>query len=567
MTGATLLLVGFVGGLLAGVSPCVLPVLPAILLGSAAGPGEQTPGRTGHARPVAIVAGLALSFALITLFGTLLLAALHLPSSLLRWLGLAALILVGVAMLVPQVEQLLDRVFAKIPQRNITANGTGTVGGFVLGLALGAVFVPCAGPVLAAIAVAGATATVGAETVLLTVAFAAGVSLPLLAVALAGDRITTRVRALQRHQRLVRGVAGTLIIALAIALTFDLTGAIQRRIPDYTAGLAAPLRSHIPVPAVAGDGSLRTCQIAAFNGTDDGLADCGRAPELTGISPWLGSAPTSLAALRGDVVLIDFWAYSCINCQRSLPHVEAWWQKYRPFGLSVIGVHTPEYAFERDPANVSAGARKLGLTFPVAIDNDYGTWKAYQNVAWPAEYLIDATGVIRHVSLGEGRYDRTEGHLRALLAAARPGIALPAPTDLPDSTPTDRQRTPELYLGAEKQHGYSGTGGYTNGTRGFADTDPPAPNTFRLTGVWTVSGEAITAGPGAQITLAYRARDVYLDVGGTGTLTVSEGGRTRTIGVSGPPNIRTVADHRDSQSGTVTIGLSPGLSVYSFTFG
>ena len=567
----TLLLVGFVGGILAGISPCVLPVLPVVLMGSAAssaGDGAApADNNAGRLRAVLIVAGMTVSFALITLFGTLLLAALHLPSSLLRWLGLGALVFVGLAMIFPPLEQFLERLFARIPQRQVTAQGSGALGGFILGLALGAVFVPCAGPVLAAIAVAGATGTIGTETVLLTVAFAAGVSIPLLIVALAGNKLADRVRGLQRRQRVVRGVAGALVIALAIALTFDVTGAIQRRIPDYTRAISDPLQSHVNVPVAAGNGTLRTCQEAAFNGRDDGLADCGRAPEFTGIAQWQNSPPMRMADLRGKVVLVDFWAYSCINCQRSLPHVQAWWKRYEPFGLRVVGVHTPEYAFEHNAANVASGAARLGLTFPVAIDNDYRTWKAYQNVAWPADYLVDATGVIRHVSLGEGRYDRKEGYLRALLTAANPGAKLPAATDLPDHTPTDRQRTPETFLGVEKQQSYGGTGPYTAGTRTYSDAAGAAPNTYRLDGAWTLTTDGIAAGPGARITLAYRASDVYLNVGGTGTVTVTEAGTTRTIAVSGAPNIRTVANHQVSEAATMTIALSPGLTAYSFTFG
>ncbi|MFT4201086.1 cytochrome c biogenesis protein CcdA [Gordonia sp. (in: high G+C Gram-positive bacteria)] len=556
----TLLLVGFVGGLLAGVSPCVLPVLPVILLGGASSTGSRS-------RAVAIVAGLTLSFALITLFGTLLLAALHLPSSLLRWLGLGALVLLGVSMLVPPVERLLERAFAWIPQRQVATKDSGALGGFLLGLALGAVFVPCAGPVLAAIAVAGATGTIGTQTILLTVAFAAGVAIPLLAVALAGNKLTDRVRGLQQHQRLVRGIAGATVIALAIALIFDVTGAIGRRIPDYTKSLAAPLTTRINVPLAAGNGSLRTCQEGAYNGVDDGLDDCGRAPEFTGISQWLNGPPVTMADLRGKVVLVEFWAYSCINCQRSLPHVQAWWKRYESSGLRVVGVHTPEYAFEHDTDNIAAGAAKLGLTFPLAVDNDYGTWKAYQNVAWPAGYLIDATGVIRHVSLGEGDYDQKEVDIRALLTAANPGVVLPAPTQVRDATPTDRQRTPETYFGTAKQQMYDGRGAYVDGESTFDDDGEPALHHYRLTGPWTLSEEAITAGPGAAIRLSYRAREVYLNVAGTGTLTITEGGRTRTVEVSGPPDIRTVASNPTSRASTVSIALSPGLAAYSLTFG
>ncbi|GAA4389372.1 redoxin domain-containing protein [Tsukamurella soli] len=583
----TLLLIGFIGGILAGISPCVLPVLPVILLGAAEAAPAQTapaeivpagPAATGPsvaespparrrfpARPVLIVLGLTLSFSLITLFGTVVLSLLHLPTDLLRWLGLAALLLLGLSMLVPAVERIVERAFAWIPQRSVG----GDRGGFVLGLALGAVFVPCAGPVLAAIAVAGATGRIGWNTVTLTVAFALGTAIPLLLIAFAGRQLSTRVRALQRRQRGIRAVAGVAIIALAVALTFNVTDVLQRKVPDYTQALGNSLGTDAAAVAVAGTGSLQTCQRAAFNGADV-FSDCGRAPEITGISQWLNTqpdTPRTLAALRGKVVLIDFWAYSCINCQRELPHVEAWWKTYAPYGFQVIAVHTPEYAFERNPANVAAGARKIGLTTPIAIDTGYGTWNAYHNVSWPASYLIDATGVIRHVSIGEGDYPQQERDIRSLLLAAHPSVTLPKPTDLPDTTPDGADLTPETYLGVERQQYYGGTGGYTAGTHTFTAPKALDANTFGLGGTWTIGNESITAGSGAALSLSYQASKVYLDVGGTGTLTATEDGATRTIAVSGAPNIYTVASHPGTQTGTVTVGLTPGLAAYSFTFG
>ena len=192
--------------------------------------------------------------------------------------------------------------------------------------------------------------------------------------------------------------------------------------------------------------SLQDCQTAALYG-GSGLEQCGPAPAFSGIQQWLntpGGKPVSLAALKGKVVLVDFWAYSCINCQRELPHVEAWDKDYAADGLEVVGVHTPEYAFEHVPSNVAAGVRRLGLTFPVALDNSYDTWNAYDNQSWPAAYLIDASGQIRHVSIGEGDYAGEEQLIRQLLSAAHPGLALPPATDVPDTTPDDpgRRRRP-----------------------------------------------------------------------------------------------------------------------------
>jgi hypothetical protein len=228
-------------------------------------------------------------------------------------------------------------------------------------------------------------------------------------------------------------------------------------------------------------------------------------------------------------------------------------------------VHTPEYAFEHVPSNVAAGVRRLGLTFPVALDNSYDTWNAYDNQSWPAAYLIDASGQIRHVSIGEGDYGGEEQLIRQLLSAARPGLALPQATDVPDTTPDDPAQTPETYLGTERQQGYAGRTAYATG-----QFTPPAilpANSFALAGTWTIGQESITAGKGAGITLAFHASSVYLDVGGTGTLTVSAGGTSKVIHVSGAPDIYTVATEQPARAGTVTIRLSPGLQAYSFTFG
>ncbi|MCS3780505.1 redoxin domain-containing protein [Tsukamurella ocularis] len=527
------------------------------------GPGGV---RTSRARPVAIVAGLVLSFSLFTLFGTVVLSLLHLPAGLIRWVGIGALLLLGAAMLVPPLERLLERPFARLSLRVPRIKGDGAAGGFALGVALGAVYVPCAGPVLAAIALAGATDTIGPRTLILTAAFAVGTAIPLLAVALTGHRLADRVRALQRRQRAIRAVGGVLVIALAVALALGVTDLIQRRVPDYTQAVGDRLGAAAIAPQVAGTGSLQQCQQAAFTGTAQ-LADCGPAPEFAGIDPWIGGAPRTMAGLRGKVVLIDFWAYSCINCQRELPHAEAWWKNYRDLGFEVIGVHTPEYAFEHDVGNVTAGSRKLGLTFPIAVDNRTATWSAYRNVAWPAGYLVDVTGTIRLVSLGEGRYDKTETAIRSLLLAANPGATLPPATDVPDATPRNKDRTPELYLGAEKQQGYGGAGGYDSGTRAFTLPDAVQPNTFALDGTWTIDPEGIRARERAALTLSYTAQRVYLDVGGSGTLTVTEGGAVRTIPVDGPPDIRTVVDRQTSGAGTVTVALSPDLVAYSLTFG
>jgi thiol-disulfide isomerase/thioredoxin len=316
-------------------------------------------------------------------------------------------------------------------------------------------------------------------------------------------------------------------------------------------------------------GALGDCQAAAENGLAPELEDCGPAPQLTGLNGWLNTPGDTAPALTGKVVLVDFWAYSCINCQRAIPHVNAWSKAYAAAGLEVVGVHTPEYAFEHVPANIAAGARRLDIGYPIAIDNDYKTWDAFHNESWPADYLIDATGKIRYAGVGEGDYPQIEMLIRQLLTSAHPGAALPGPTDVPDLTPTSPFQTPETYLGAGRARGYQGDMPLRPGTATYTTPDKLADNAFGLAGTWAVTPESITARQNAVITLNYTAEDVYLDVGGTGTVTVTvtAQGQTRTYTVSGAPNIYTVAHTKSLDTGTLEATLSPGLSAYSFTFG
>lgn len=559
------------GGLITGVSPCVLPVLPVVFLSGGVnarttGAKTRTASPERNTRPYFIVAGLTLSFSVFTLLGTLIISALPIPNDTIRWAGLVALILLGIAMIFPRVQDVLERPFARLGQRQVN----GQRGGFVLGLALGAVYVPCAGPVLAAITVAGATGKIGLRTVALTLAFAIGTAIPLLGFALAGRVVAERVRAFRERQRGFRIVAGLVVIGLAIALTFNVTDALQRTVPDYTAGLNKSLNNsalkylHL--------GPAQPIQQCADEPEPD-LQNCGKAPAITGIASWLNTpenSPVSAASLSGKVVLVDFWAYSCINCQRAIPHVEAWYSRYAADGLVVIGVHTPEYVFEHVASNVAAGAKRLHMTYPIALDNDYSTWNNFSNNSWPAEYLIDSNGQVRHVAIGEGDYSGSEMLIRQLLSAARPGVVLPAATDLRDTTPQNPNQTPETYLDSQRcmsNANNPSTGALAAGTHTYSYPSDIPPSTFGLSGTWTVGNESITAGAGAGIELEFNARYVYLDVSGTGTVTATLNGRTTSYPVSGAPNIYTVVSMPDAGSGGVTLTLSPGLQAYSFTFG
>lgn len=565
-----LIIIGLLGGLITGISPCILPVLPVIFLtggaGSARFDGEALPAR--RSRPYLVIAGLVLSFSLVTLVGSLLLGLLGLPQDIIRWAGIIVLIVIGVGLLIPRFEQLLEKPFQWLPRREVNNRGSG----FGVGLALGAVFVPCAGPVLAAIIVAGSTGQIGPGTIVLTLSFAIGVAVPLLVFALAGRGLVERIRAFRKRERGLRITAGVAMIALAVGLVFNVPQLLQRLLPDYTAGLQQDLAEE---QADALDlGGLVTDENRELDNCTNGaeeLESCGTAPSIRGIEQWLNTPDgegLDLAALRGQVVLVDFWAYSCINCQRSIPHVVAWDETYADAGLQVIGIHSPEYAFERDAANVAAGIRDFGIGYPVALDNDLSTWTNYRNRYWPAHYLIDAEGTVRHISFGEGNYAATEKMIRELLQDADPDATLPAATDVADVTPEAGATTRETFLGSAKDVNYGGEGAYRAGAGSFEFPMDQADDTFALQGEWQIETQfAAPAGEGAAVRLDYRASEVRMVLAGSGDIVVrTTDGDRRTITVDGTPRSYRLVQQA-AGAGVLTVEIPPGIQAYSFTFG
>jgi cytochrome c biogenesis protein CcdA/thiol-disulfide isomerase/thioredoxin len=573
-----LILVGAVAGFLAGISPCILPLLPVVLVAGAArpvtdsaGPAEPTTASTGTtasrgglARPLAVVLGLVLSFSVLILAGSEIISLLHLPADSLRDAGIALLALVGLGYLIPPLGALLERPFARIRVRR--PNGSG--GGFALGLALGVLYVPCAGPVLAAITVVGATHRVGLTAVFVTAAFAIGTAVPLLAVALAGGQLSRRLTAIRRRAPQARVVGGVVLIGMAVAIAFNAFQGLEQDVPSYSSALqgSAKVRSELNSLTGVKQTSLTKCNSSATT-----LVDCGPAPNFTGITAWLntpGGKPLTMAGLRGKVVLVDFWTYSCINCQRTLPHVEAWYSRYAKDGFVVVGVHTPEFAFEHVVSNVIAQSAALGVHYPVAVDDNYATWNAYDNEYWPADYLIDAQGNVRHVAFGEGDYSTTEKLIRTLLADAHPGLALPPPTNVPDRTPTG-ELSPETYVGYDRlQYLVPSTDVVENAPSAYQFPASLPLGGMGLSGTWTEHAEEATAGPRAELELGFLAQDVYLVMGGQGSVSVSINGKhMQTIQVAGIPRLYTLYSANAVTSGTMLLQMSPGVQAYDFTFG
>jgi cytochrome c biogenesis protein CcdA/thiol-disulfide isomerase/thioredoxin len=561
---ATLVLVGLLSGLITALSPCVLPVLPVVLTAATPGPGARR-------RPFVVIGGLVVSFAVFTLLGGALLSLLHLPQDLLRWVGVAILAVVGLGLLWPRLGHVLEAPFARTRMPALNRNGNG----FVLGLGLGLVFVPCAGPVLASITVLAATAQIGPGLVVLTLAYAVGVAIPLLVMASAGGAILGRVKAVREHTPRVRQVGGAIMVVTALAIAFNVAEPLQRLTPAWLSGVSdrvendAQVRAELDALAgrdgggAAGGAAANAAEVMTFDQCEadpSRLADCGPARELTGLTGWLNSDPLTLDELRGKVVLLDFWTYSCINCQRTLPYLTTWHDEYADDGLVVLGVHSPEFAFEKVEANVADNAARLGVTYPIALDNDFRTWRAYDQRYWPAHYLIDRTGEVRQVHYGEGAYAETEALIRDLLGLDR---AAPSETDGPALT---AGRTAETYVGAARM------GPHTNadvvaGSAATYTLDPTPPqDTFSLGGTWTVEPEYAQAGPGAELALSFHAARVHLVLAGEGTVTATVGDVTTEVDVTGSPSLYTLYDG-PATTGVLHLSLPADVQAYAFTFG
>jgi cytochrome c biogenesis protein CcdA/thiol-disulfide isomerase/thioredoxin len=603
-----LLLVAFLGGLITGISPCIVPVIPVVVAGGSSA--------TSRRRPFLIIGGLVLSFSLTVLFAQTVLNFLHLPLDFLFWLGVAMLGAIALGLLVPKLGELLERPFARLGSTRYASEG----GGFVLGLSLGPVFVPCAGPVLTAISVAGTHARVGASALLVTLFYAIGITLPLLVLAIVAQRAATSWTGLRKRLPMVRQVAGVVLGIATLAIAFNWLGAVQRDVPGYTTALENHIESTnsacTALRQLSGErqnqfaaanarleGKKATCSVTDAGNTQSGhlaagkststtsttspattspqkstvfmanktnLPNLGHAPNFTGITAWFntpGDQPLSLSDLRGKVVLVDFWTYSCINCQRALPHVEGWYNDYKSDGLVVVGVSSPEFAFEHVVSNVKSAAGSLGIEYPVAVDDNLATWDAYNNEYWPADYLIDPTGVVRAYNFGEGGYGAMESNIRMLLAAN--GVSgLPSRTDVPDKTPTNQSMTPESYVGYQRLSNEVGTSVIPDKAIVY---HPPASipsNSLAFGGTWTVHSEEATAGSNATLGLQFTANDVYLVMSGLGTVAVSLNGQPlTTLHVGGVPKLYTLFSSPSATSGVLSLRVSPGVEAYDFTFG
>jgi cytochrome c biogenesis protein CcdA/thiol-disulfide isomerase/thioredoxin len=541
----------FVAGLITAVSPCVLPVLPIVLAGGASG---------GRRRPYAIIAGLATTFLVSILFASWILGKLGLPQDLLRNISIGLLFLLAATLLFPRLGVALERPFARLSRGPSGDLG----GGFLLGCALGFVFVPCGGPAIAFVTSAAASVDFGFKTLTVAVAYTLGACVVLFAIALGGRRVSSTLRAGVAR---FRPVFGAVIALAALALVFNLDTKLQTWLPGYTNALQNDTEASNAGRSAFARGTNVTARKAATT-PGSKLPDYGKAPAFTGIQEWLNTPagrPLTPAGLRGKVVLVDFWTYSCVNCLRTLPHLKAWYAAYHPQGLEIVGVHTPEFAFEHVPSNVRGAVKRLGVRYPVALDNQYGTWNAYGNQYWPAEYLIDRKGDIRHAHFGEGQYGETERLIRELLAD--PGKKLPVASRLKDPTPNELT-TPESYLGYERLARYAGSQIHRDEVARYTLPSKLSLNDLAYGGQWRVGSQRIVAGRAARLRLHFVASKVYLVLGGRGRVRVLvNGAPVRTVRISGINRLYQLLARKRDGEGLLELRFTPGVQAYAFTFG
>jgi cytochrome c biogenesis protein CcdA/thiol-disulfide isomerase/thioredoxin len=591
-----LMLFALIAGAGTAITPCVLPVLPALLSASAVG---------GRRRPLGIVLGLAASFTIAIVALAQLVKGVGLDGGVARTLAIVVLLAFGVVMLIPELAERIQAPLSRLARFGPRTRGDGFWSGVGVGGALGFVCAPCAGPILAAVTSVSASGGASARVVAVALSYSIGLSAMLLVYALGGRALIERIRRSARGH-VVERTLGVVLLATALVMATNLdvrfeealakdtslpaflvdptrslenSGAVQKRL----ASLRPPSRfaerqSQAPATPVADRVGVSIPGVKTPS-----LPDLGTAPEFTNTQRWFntpGGAPLTLSALRGHVVLVDFWTYTCINCIRTLPFLKGLYATYHRFGLQIVGVETPEFTFEQEAGNVDQAIQSDGLRYPVVQDNEYGTWNAYQNQYWPAEYLIDSRGQVRHTQFGEGDYKQDEAAVRELLyeAGAR---QLPAPMTATAIMPSTQLATPETYLNPDRAQSFAQP--LQAGTHFYAGVTNPQLNEFGLHGTWKITSQSASpVSAGASIIGRFQAGHVYL-------VLTSAGNRPRSgrILLDGHPisagdaggdvhgAVVTVSGQRlyslvslpSAAQHTLTVQLPPGVSAYDFTFG
>lgn len=570
-----LIIFAFLAGVVTVLSPCILPLLP-LILSSVDGSGKQ--------RPLGVIVGFVASFTFFTLFLSSIVRLSGIPANSLRVLSIIILAGFGITLLIPQIQAKLELLFSRFASlAPVGKTKAGFWGGLLVGLSLGLLWTPCVGPILAAVISLAITGTVTAQAFIITLAYALGTAIPMFIIMMAGSTALQKIPWLVRNTGKIQKVFGVLMILTAVGIYLNVDRSFQsyilKKFPGYGTGLTK-----------FEDIDLIQQQLNNFGGRDVDQSMLGKpmseinmdekgvvAPELVQGGEWFNSEPLQLSQLQGKVVLIDFWTYSCINCQRTFPYLRNWWTEYEDDGLVIIGVHSPEFEFEKSEQNLAKAIEDFDLRYPIMQDNNFATWRAYNNRYWPAKYLIDKEGNIRYTHFGEGDYDETEETIRQLLEEGG-GAVLSGPVDNEDYQ--IYSRTPELYLGSARiEHLVSPEKLVADEVINYSIPGQIPANSFAYQGDWLVTPEYAAPSAGSSLLLNFEAREVFLVArpqADSSGFTVTLDGQAQYLGEDAPDGLVTV----DSDSLYKLILLEePGrhelrldfldgnVEIYAFTFG
>ncbi len=555
----------FLAGVVTVLSPCILPLLPIILSSS---------DKTGRQKPLGVVTGFVLSFTFFTLFLSSLVKVFNLPADNLRAFSIVILILFGVSLLIPKVQLWLEILFSRLANYLPTVKGSPNfVGGLLVGFSLGLLWTPCVGPILASVISLSITGTVSAESTLITLAYALGTALPMLAIMLAGSTALQKVPWLVKNTGKIQKAFGILMIFTALGIFFNVDRKFQsyilRTFPNYGLGLTKFEDNDKVREALQQINQKPIDENMLGEPTSEMTSKGPVAPELIVGGSWLNSAPLTLEQLKGKVVLVDFWTYSCINCQRTFPYLQSWWEKYKDQGLVIIGVHSPEFEFEKTLKNVETAAQDFSLTYPIMQDNEFATWRAYSNRYWPAKYLIDKDGYIRYTHFGEGDYDETERVIQNLLEET--GAQVEAQINNPDYK--IETKTPELYLGYSRiRYFVSPEKISRDGEATYTSPQILSLNNFSYTGAWHIAEEYSAPNVGSTLNLIYEAKNVFLVMRPKATeagkvKVYLDGNFVREVEVNGDRLYQLIDLEMAGQHLLKLEFMDSNLEAYAFTFG
>ena len=465
----------FLAGIITVLSPCILPILPIILTSTIGGIN------TGRSRPIGVIVGFILSFTFFTLFLSTIVRVIGIPATTLRFISVLVVTGFGISLLVPQFQIFIEKLFSKLAGLKPNNQGkTGFSGGLLIGFSVGLLWTPCVGPILASVISLAITGTVTFDTFLITLAYSLGTAIPMFLIMLGGQNALRRVPWLFSNLANIQKFFGVLMILTAVGIFFNVDRRFQTFIlntfPKYGVGLTK-----------FEDNVLVKKQLKKVDQKGN------KAPEIIPGGVWFNSDPLTIAQLKGKVVIIDFWTYTCINCQRTFPYLRKWYEKYKDKGLVIIGVHSPEFEFEKSEKNVGQAIEDFNLTYPIVQDNDFATWRAFNNRYWPAKYFIDKEGYIRYSHFGEGEYDESEKIIQELLKETG---AKDVTSEINNPTYQVETKTQETYLGSSRNPYRSG---------------------FTLTGNWNFMEEYANPEKGAQLLLSFDAKEVFLVMRTKGT--------------------------------------------------